>query len=514
LGFDIAVKNGLVIDGTGNPGFKANLYINNGKIVEISRTSLPISADTVIDANGLIVAPGFIDIHQHSDFTIFACPRCESYIHQGVTTVAGGNCGLSSAPLSDKYREEMKRYYEPFTLGLEIPYNWRTFGEYLARIEELKPGVNFWPQIGHCTIRASVMGYEARRAEEKEIEEMKSLLEESLKEGAQALSSGDYAPAYWADTSELIELAKVVAEYSGIYTTHLRREGFEEAVEIGEKAGIPVEVAHYDGKGVAEARRRGIDVTYDAYPYHAGSSFLGQILPFWLYEGGKDGMLEKIKEEKVRRRVKRELRNFDWKTAVVSFVPERNSKKYEGRSIENIVKSENVDPVDFLCDLLLDNDGNGLWICMNGRTEAYVFKTLIDPYHYVISDGWGLATYEPLRRGKIHPRCYGTFPRVLGWYVRECDAISLQEAIRKMTSGPALKMGIRDRGLLREGFWADITIFDPKTIIDKATFEDPHQYPVGIEYVIVNGKVVIEEGEHTGVQAGKVLRRTSHKIPI
>jgi len=514
LGFDIAITNGVVIDGSGNPGFKSNVYINEGRISKISRTELG-KADEVIDVKGMVVAPGFVDIHQHSDHTLYGGPRCESYINQGVTTACVGNCGLSMAPLGDRYKKEIIKYNEAFTLGLDVPYDWNTFGEYLDKLDATPLGLNIAPHVGHCTLRAAVMGFEDRKPTEREFESLKESLEEALKSGAYGISIGGYAPGEWAEIEELIELSKIVVKYGGIYHIHLRRSGFDEAVEIGEKAGIPVEVAHYNGRGIAEARARGVDVNYNAYPYCAGSSLLGQVLPFWTYEGGTDEMLKRITESAIREKIKKEpttrLRYTDdpsnWSRSVIAFLPKEESKKYEGRSIGEIAKSEAVDPLDWVCDILLENDGGGMYVHRNGRNEAYVFNTLKDPNQHVMTDGWAFATSGPLHVGKPHPRCYGTYPRILGRYVRECEAISLQEAIRKMTSAPAQKMEIRDRGLLREGMWADITIFDPKTVIDRATFEDPHQYPLGIEYVIVNGQIVIQKGEHTGTMAGRVLRK-------
>ncbi|MEM2922388.1 MAG: amidohydrolase family protein, partial [Candidatus Bathyarchaeia archaeon] len=335
-----------------------------------------------------------------------------------------------------------------------------------------------------------------------------------MREGARGFSTGWYPPAYWAETSEIIELSKVVAKYGGIYTTHLRSHPYwvEEAFKVGEEAGIPVEIAHYDGRGVQEARTRGIDVTYDAYCYTAGSSLLGQVLPPWTYEGGVEAMLERLRDEKVRERVREELKKQmaatgfpDWRLAVIAFLPNEKYKKYEGMNIEEVARSERSDPVDVVCDLLSENDGLGMYVYMNGRKESYIFNNLKNPYNYVMSDGWGLAPYEPIQRGKPHPRCYGNFPRLLGWYVRECGAVTLQEAIRKISWGPAQKMGLADRGLLREGMWADITVFDPGKVMDTATYSDPHKYPVGIEYVLVNGRVVVERGKHTGVRAGKIL---------
>ena len=509
--FDLLIKNGTVFDGSGNPGFHSNVYVNEGKIAKITKLDVG-KADETIDAKGLVVAPGFIDIHQHSDFTLFDVPKCDSYIHQGVTTVSVGNCGLSLAPISDEYKEGLRRYNEAFTMGFKIPYDWHSFGEYLESLHKVEPGVNVWPQIGHCTLRAAVMGYEARKASDKELDKMKELLDQAMKDGARGMSIGWYAPAYWAETNEILELAKVAAKHGGIFTVHLRNQpyGVEEVFKIGKEAEIPVEIAHYNGVGVSEARARGIDVTYDAYCYTAGSSLLGQVLPPWVYEGGVEPMLEKIGDGKIREKIKEEARKrvasgYDWNKARIAFLQNVKDKPYEGMSVEEIAKSQGSDPVDVVCDLLIENEGIGMYVYRNGRKESYIFNNLRNSFNYVMSDGWGLAPYEPLRRGIIHPRGYGAFPRLLGWYVRECEAIPLREAIRKITWGPAQKMGIKDRGLLRETLWADITIFDPHTIIDKATFKDPHQFPVGIEYVLVNGQIVIEKGKHTEVRVGKIL---------
>ncbi|KON29568.1 hypothetical protein AC480_02940 [miscellaneous Crenarchaeota group archaeon SMTZ1-55] len=512
--YDLAVINGQVVDGAGNPGYQANIYVEDGRISKICRTKL--GAETVLDAKGLIVAPGFIDIHQHSDYTVFANPSCDSYIHQGVTTANVGNCGLSLAPLTDEHRDDIIKFNEAFTFGMTVPYDWTSFPEYLDKLDSISLGLNLWPQVGHCTLRAAVMGYEARKSSETELNAMKALLEDAMLSGAYAMSTGAYAPAYWADTAEIIELAKIVVKHGGLYTTHLRRFGFDEAIQIGEHAAIPVEVAHYHGKGVKEARARGLDITYNAYPYTAGSSFLGQILPFELYEGGVDSMLERIQNTGTRDTIRKNPRirtlsvdtRQNWRRQLISFLPNARSKQYEGRSIGEIATSEAIDPVDWVCDTLLDNDGVGMYIHLNGRNEAYVYHTLQDPNEHVMSDGWAFAPQGPLRVGKPHPRCYGTYPRILGWYVRECEVVSLQEAVRKMTSAPAQKMGLWDRGLLRTGMWADITVFNPNTIIDHATFDDPHRHPSGIEYVVINGQLVISHGAHTGILAGRVLRKT------
>ncbi len=511
MNFDLVIKNGTVFDGSGNPGFKSNIYINNGKIDKITRLNIG-TADETINAKGLVVAPGFIDIHQHSDYTIFGVPKCDSYIHQGVTTITVGHCGLSLAPISGEYKEALKRYNEAFTMEFDVPYNWNSFEEYLGAVEKGEPGVNIWPQVGHCTLRAAVMGYEARKATGRELKMMKEILDRSMKEGAHAMSIGWYAPTFWAETNEIIELAKVVARKGGIFMAHLRDppHGVDEAFTVGEKAGIPVEIAHYDGTGIQEARARGIDVTYDAYAYRAGSSHLGEVLPAWIYEGGVESMLERITDSKIRDKIKEESKKrcsagYDWNNAVIAYLSNEKNRRYEGISIGKISREENSDPVDTVCDLLLEENGGGMYVYRNSRKECYVFNNLRNPYNYIMSDGWGIAPYKPIRRGLPHPRAYGVFPRVLGRYVRDCGTISLQEAIRKMTWGPAQKLGIKDRGLLREDLWADITIFNPDTIMDKATFDDPHQYPVGVEYVFVNGEIVIKNGEHTEIRAGKIL---------
>jgi len=273
---------------------------------------------------------------------------------------------------------------------------------------------------------------------------------------------------------------------------------------------IPVEIAHHDGTGIQEAQARGIDVTYDAYAYIAGSSILGAVLPVWTYEDGVKAMLERIVDSKIRDKIKKELKKRvsagnDWNTVVIAYLSNEKNKQYEGRSIGEIARVEKSDPIDVVCNLLLEEKGKGMCIFRNSRNECYVFNNLRDPNNYIMSDGWGIAPYAPIRKGLPHPRAYGAFPRVLGRYVRECRTISLQEAIRKMTWGPAQKLGITDRGLLRESLWADITIFNPATICDKATFDDPHQYPVGVEHVLVNGQITIQKGEHTEVRAGKII---------
>jgi len=506
MNFDLVIKHGLVFDGSGNPGFHSNIYINNGKIEKITRLNLG-TADEAINAKGLAVAPGFIDIHQHSDYTIFGVPKCDSFIHQGVTTVTVGHCGLSLAPLRSEFKDDLLRYNEAFTLDFDVPYNWHSFGEHLDAIAKVEPGVNIWPQVGHGTLRAAIMGYAGRNATDRELNEMKELLDQSMMEGAHAMSIGWYAPAFWADSHEIIELAKIVAKHDGILMAHLRASPYwtDEVFTIGEMAGISVEIAHYDGTGIQVARARGIDVTYDSYAYLAGSSLLGQVLPVWMYEDGVNVMLERVSDSKIRDKIKEESTDYDWNQAVIAYLSKEQNKPYEGSSIGNIARAENSDPIDMVCDLLLEEEGKGMYIIMNGRKESYIFNNLKDPNNYIMSDGWGLAPYAPIKRGIPHPRAYGAFPRVLGRYVRDCEIIPLQEAIRKMTWGPAQKLGITDRGLLRAGMAADVVVFNPTTILDTATFDDPHQFPIGIEFVLVNGQITINEGEHTEKRAGMII---------
>ncbi len=526
MGFDILIKNGRIVDGTGNPWFKADLGIKDGKIVKIGRIQKN-EAEYIINAKNLVVAPGFIDMHSHDELIFFKDTLNKPKLSQGVTTVVTGNCGLSVAPVNEETLDILKSYTG--ILGEDVEFAWRSYKEFLKNLEGINGiGTNFVGLIGHGTLRIAVMGMEARDPTKEELEEMKRLLAQSMEEGAFGMSTGlIYPPGVYSKTEELIELSKVVAQYGGFYASHMRDEGdrvveaVREAIRIGREAGVPVEISHHKTAGkrnwgrsketlklIEEARDEGIDVTVDAYPYTAGSTYLASLLPPWAHEGGEEKLKERCRDPETRLEMKKfieekeDWQNFikeaGWENIVVTYSP--NFPEIVGKNLGEISKLWNKDPFDALFDILSE-DGTRADMIIFMMNEEDIERILSKPFTMIGTDG--LDTGE----GNPHPRTYGTFPRVLRFYVREKKVITLEDAIRKMTSLPAQKLGLKDRGLLREGFWADIVIFDPKTIRDKATYDNPRATPEGIEYVIVNGVVSVEKGELTGEKGGKVLRR-------
>jgi len=529
--FDLVVKNGIVVDGTGNPWFKAAVGIRNGRISEIGELSSSESKES-IDATGLVVAPGFIDMHAHSGFSLLINPLAESKVRQGITTEVIGNCGSSAAPLNEFLRKQI-RETSPVLEEAKLKLTWSSMGEYLRILEKNGIALNAVPLVGNGNIRALVMEYNSRRPTRSEFEEMKKVLAETLKEGAVGLSSGlIYPPSCYADTRELIELCKVVAKYGGIYTSHIRGEGetlidsVREAIEIGKKSGVPVEISHHKASGkpnwgkvkhtlkmIDEARNMGVDVTCDVYPYLAGSTGLDALLPTHAWEGGIEKLVEKLKNRRIRLQLQREmerstlLRVDGWNNIMIAYC--KGHRKYEGKTITEITEQKRIDPFDFVFDLLIQEKAS-VAILIFTMCEKDMRAVLKHPASMIGSDSSSTAPYGVLAKGKPHPRTYGTFPRILHEYVRKKKLLTLEEAIRKMTSFPAQKLKLRDRGLIRKGMWADITVFNPEKIADKATYLNPHQYPVGIKYVIVNGKLVIANGKHTRQLPGKALRLQTH----
>ena len=524
------MRNGHVIDGTGNPWFKADVGIRGDRIASIGRLGSE-RADREIDAEGLVVAPGFVEIHSHSEWEAVQDPRLKHSAMQGITTSIAGQCGQTLYPVTPESLEPLKKHLTHVTFGFERQWDWswRTLGDFLKRIEERGVGVNLGSHIGHWTIRLAVMGMADREPTDSEMEEMRRHVERGMKEGAFGLSSGlVYPPGSFATTEELIELCKVVARYGGFYSTHIRGEGDEveravgEAIEIGERAGVPVEIAHLKVAGkhnwgrakallglIDAARARGVDVTCDQYPYGAATTMLKATLPPWVLEGSIEQAIERLRDPGVREKVKDQMEsgaegfeNFakycGWDGIYISF--SERLKGIEGKNIAQIARERGTDPYTALFDILVEDQLNPLAIYhMIGEED--IRTIMAHPATSPIRDN-----VPDLGVGKPHPRVYGTYPRVLGRYVREQRILRLEDAIRKMTSLPAQRAGLRDRGLLREGMHADITVFDPETVIDRATYDDPRQYPEGIEYVIINGRIVVEGGEYKGVLAGRVLR--------
>ncbi len=534
--FDVLIKNGAIVDGTGNFWLKKDVGISEGKIKKVG--FIPGNGGKTIDAKGKIVSPGFIDLHTHTDMTILAYPKAECHVRQGVTTVVVGSCGHSLAPIvnSDNLRL-LKNYHSPLLVSdFDYEWDWKTFKEYYQKVEDKRISLNIAPLAGQGAIRLAVKGFDSSEASKQEMDEMKRLLQQNLEEGAFGMSTGlIYPPGSYSDTEELIEISNVLKKYGALYLTHIRNEGhrliesLEEAIKIGEENGIAVEISHHKASGKAnwgkvnatlrameQARRRGVEVNCDVYPYTAGSTLINALLPIWALEGGIEKMLERMKNKETREAIRREIAEgtvrgenmiggSGWNGIVMGEWP--SNKQYEGKTLEEILKKKERfdEPYEGFLDWFLEIEGNATMIVFQ-MDEDDVRTVISSPLSMIGSDSWATT---PGAGGKPHPRAYGTFPRVLGKYVREEKILTLEEAIRKMTSLPAGKLGLEDRGIIKEGFWADIVIFDAVTIKDKATYENPHQYPEGIDYVIVNGQIVVEGGKQTDVRPGKVLRRTS-----
>ena len=533
---DLLIANGQVVDGSGRAAFVADVAIQGEEIVQIGRLEAQRhSAGRVIDASGLTVSPGFIDIHGHSDYTLLVDGTAQSKVRQGVTTEILGEAP-SAGPIKGKATLDLSQY------GLEV--NWRTLGEYFARLQKGGISVNVGSYVGATQVRACVLGLESREPTVAELEEMRRLVEEAMQDGAFGLSSSLIVPPdTYLTTSQLIELAKTVKPYGGLYSTHIRgegntiREAILEAIEIGEKAQVPVDIIHLKiadkrmwGKMkeicdlIESARQRGQKVTANQYPYIAGQNYLMALIPPWALEGGKQQLRNRLKDAVLRRRMEQDILRglpgwFDhyvlmkgWESAVVASIKTEKNKKYEGKSVAEIATMSGKKPTDVVFDLLLDEDDPipTVYFLMD---EADVRTAMRVPWVSIGSDGEAVRPDGILGRGRPHPRWYGTFPRILGKYVREQNILSLEQAINKMTLLNAEKLGISDRGQIATGKKADVTIFNASRVIDRATFEDPHQYPDGIEYVIVNGTVVIDRGNHLGAKPGKILYGKGRKLP-
>jgi len=531
LSYDLVIKGGRLFDGAGSPWMKADVAVKEGKIADIGLMRGTGDAQ-VIDAHGLCVSPGWIDVHMHADHTVLGSARCESYVHQGVTTATMGNCGLSMYPLHDEHRDDLIQYLKPFTSGLDLDWNWTTLAEFLGLVEAKGVGMNLVPFVGHGSIRVNVMGFQDRDATPGELAAMKRLLVEAMDDGAHGMSTGlGYPPGVFTEDDELVELCGILREKGGLYSTHMRGniENLEDTIELGLKARVPVEVSHIGSscashkplsgrhedttlKALDGARERGLDITADIYPYTAGSSLLSQVIPDWVHEGGVEKMLGRLRDPEVRRRLEMEFfeaegeKGRDFTKVLVTYVKSGANKRYEGLSVAEIAEARGVPVVDALCDLLVKENAEAMNVTFWG-VEDDVDTLVRHPCVMPCSDGWVHAPYGRLGEGRPHPRCYGAFPRYLRLYARERGLFTFEEAVRRMTSMPAQRLGLQDRGLLRVGMAADIVVFDAESVKDVATFSDPHRYPEGIPYVVVNGEVAVSEGEHTGALAGKVFRR-------
>lgn len=529
--YDLLIVNGRILDGTGSPWLGGSIGIRGGKIAEMGR--LPgASGRQVIDAQGLIVAPGFIDLHSHSDITLLVDGAAQSKIRQGVTTEILGESG-SVAPVLGPAAEDSDQGLRP----TGIRRDWATLGEYFARLERQGISVNIASYVGSGQVRHCVIGNINRPPTPEELDKMRELVDKAMQDGAVGLSSGlIYPPNSFARTDEIVELAKIAARHGGLYATHIRSESdtslaaIDEAIEIGERGGLPVHIFHFKKYGrenwghmreqierIQAARDRGVDITANQYPYIAGMTGLEMCIPPRLMEGTAKDFVARLKDPKVRAEIRRaiaegvpgwgdnEVKSVGgWHGVLVAALQKPENKRFEGMRMDEVAKAMGKDPVDALCDLLISEGGSADAIYF-GMNEEDVRLAMQQPWVGIGSDGIAV-TPDMTFIGKPHPRFYGTFPRVLGYYVREQKVLTLPEAIRKMTSFSAQLNGLSDRGLLRPGMAADIVVFNPDTITDKATFEEPNQYSVGMEYVVVNGTVVLSQDQHTGAKPGRVLR--------
>src|SRR6266581_1411964 len=522
--FDVLILNGRIADGTGNPSYVGDVGIRGGKIAAVGRLAGKTAART-IDTTGLTVAPGFVDIHNHSDYTLVEDGDAESMVRQGVTSMIFGEGG-SAAPVGGKQDRGVWRA------------DWSDLHGYFSRLLRQGISTNIGTYVGSSQIWTYVRGEKAGPPTAEELRQMQAQVKLAMEQGALGVASSlSGPPGSWIDTDTLVAMCEVASGYGGIYSTHMRTEGrgvFEsvaEAIEIGRRAHVPVDIIHLKiaehqmwgqmpelAASIANARARGQDVEANVYPYRAGQNNLSSIIPPWAHEGGSQALIARLKDASLRHRLESEINNgipgsnwYDHYTAtggwdgmlLVSFSNPKY-KEFEGKRMSEAIATLGKPPIDALFELLEENRGSVPTVYFH-HSEDDMRYALRQPWVSIGSDGTAVTTEGPLSSGNPHPRYFGTFPRVLGRYVREEQIITLEEAIRKMTSANAAKVHQYDRGLLRPGMAADITVFNAATIIDNATYEKPFQYATGVEYVIVNGKMVLDHGKHTGAHPGAIL---------
>ncbi|OGW53349.1 MAG: hypothetical protein A2Y81_03520 [Nitrospirae bacterium RBG_13_43_8] len=566
---DMLIEDGTVFDGTGSEPYEADIGISSDKIAFVNKKSgvrsrkSKVTADRIIDARNLAVAPGFIDTHSHSEFTLLADPCAEGKVCQGITTEINGNCGLSAAPLYG----EASLQREDDLKALGIRERWSTFNQYFHILKKRGIAINFATLAGHGNIRASAIGYENKIPDEIALRKMKTFLKKAISEGALGLSTGlIYPPGIYSKTEELIELCKVLSEscnpylYTsvlprplfnshfskgarlpsveqghrgvggfGIYTTHMRSEGdrllesIEETIRIGMEAGIKIHISHIKTSGrenwnkigralslIEEAGKQGVSLTCDAYPYTSSSTDLDTVLPSWVYSGGREGELERLKNTSLREKIKKQILAIHpakdyWKKISISSVSSEKNRWMEGRSLYDIASFQGKEPVDILCDILIEERlmVSAIFASMHERNLK---KFLSLPCCMIGTDSAARSFSGPTYKGKPHPRGFGSFPRFLGKYVRGEGLIGMSEGIHKITVLPARRFGIHKRGIIKRGAYADIVIFDYTKIIDKPTYKEPFTKSEGIYYVFVNGVPALRDGQLTDSKSGRILR--------
>ncbi len=524
----IVIRNGTVIDGTRAEPVRADVAVEDGRIMEIGNDISTGGAET-IDAAGKVVAPGFIDIKTHSDWTLPLMPQAESKIRQGVTTEVIGHCGYSCAPALPDKVDALAEYLSPSAPWLS--FRETSFADYLNNYPSLS--VNAIHLVGHNTLRLMTMGMEDRPPTPDELDHMKRLLTEALAAGALGMSSGLFtAPGSFSETEELVALGGLLESQGARYFTHLRNEGntvfdaVQETMEFAEQVGVHVQIVHMKLSGLdnwggalkamdlfAEARGRGVNIDCDIYPYTAASNPLRNLMPAWLQEGGIDGTLARLADPAMRARLRSEvdaegLNNFgripSWDAVRISISPDL--PQYAGRTIGSLAEERGIDQFDMAMDYIVEDHGQTR-VLVDSISEDDVKDFVRNPEVMIGSDGNSVAPEGTTGQGRPHPRFYGTFAKVLGHYSRDLGLLPLQDAVHKMTGASAKALGLKDRGILKEGFRGDITIFDPETIAERATYDDPHQFAAGVDTVLVNGVRTLQGGDHTGALAGKILRR-------
>lgn len=523
--YDLLIQNGLIVDGTGDVPYPADVAVKGDTIVKIGEIREP--ATRTIDARGRLVTPGFIDIHCHSDAIVFQPDKNPTRLRQGFTTEVVGNCGISCAPLTDELRERWAAYCAPFFSEMEVPYSWNSYDQYLAEVEKNRLCLNMAGLVGHGTVRACVAGFEDRPFTPEELARAQALLADSLQAGAFGFSSGlIYPPGVYSTREEMLALARVVQQHGAIYTSHIRSESYGlieavgEAIRVAEETGASVEISHHKAAGrpnhgkiretlgmIAEARAKGLNVNCDVYPYDAASTNFNSILPPWALAGGVEAMLERLRSPETRAKLIAAMKDQhpDWESFYQltgwegMYITECSVEKYADRTLAEIARTEGVDPFEKALDILLESRNHTMMIVFFMSPED-VSRAIASPFSIICTDGF------PSRK-KSHPRYYGSCVRVLEKYVKEEHLLSLPQAVHKMTGMPAAKLGIADRGQLREGMKADLLVIDFAALHDNATYQNDTALCDGIDYVAVNGQVVVEEGKNLPIYAGRVLRK-------
>ena len=530
----VLVRGGRVVDGTGNPWRYADVIVKGERILDvIPRGQFTGHVAQIVDAEDCVVAPGFVDIHSHSDLALLAQPDADQKLRQGITTEVVGNCGISVAPTSDKFAEACRQYATPVLGFGDVNWDWSDVDGYLARVDRAHPAVNVATYVGLGSIRCAVSGFQSETPSSPQRQRMRDLVARALQQGAVGLSSGlVYAPGSYSSHGEICELVAEAARVGALYSSHMRDQGdgfldsVAETLDVGRRTGAAVHIAHHKVVGqrnwgavtqslalLQEARTEGIDVGSDVYPYLAGSTTMTALLPPWVLAGGVPSMLQRLVDPAQRARIKEDwvrgraqwdnrVASIGWENIYISNVSTSHNQRLVGMSVADAASrgAGPADPGDFLLDLLVDESGAVGNIQM-ACSEQDLRQVMQDPTTCIGSDGLFAG-------GRPHPRLHGTFPRVLGEYVRESGVLSLEEAVRKMTSQPARRLGLAGIGLIEPGYRADLVVFDPLQVSGPATYKEPTQHPLGIRHVLVSGRPAVRDGQPTGIRAGRSLRRS------